>query len=423
MREYLNNLPKEIQDLVQLAGEAAQANKMRAYLVGGLVRDLILGVKNLDLDIVVEGDGIRFAEVLASSLKANLIRHKRFGTATLTLGHIKIDIATAREETYPHPASLPSVTSGTLKDDLRRRDFSINAMAISINKDNYAELIDFFHGSLDLRNKNIRVLHDLSFIDDPTRILRAARFEQRLNFRIEPRTLKLLKEANKLRMIERVQPQRLRDELILILKEKYPIRAIRRVNTLTGLSFINNRLKSGNNNYKLLNSAERQINWFKKTYSERRHLDAWLIYFMALIDNLTISDLKSIFKAFVFRKGEEKRMLALKKITVSFIRELSRKEIKPSRIFHLLDPLSYEVILLLKAKYKNRDLNKNIEDFLEIYNFIRISVTGHDLYRLGIEPGPYYQKIFAKVLKAKLDGKVSTKEQELELINKFIRIR
>lgn len=424
MKEYLKKLPKDIQDLISLSGSIAQANRMRAYLVGGFVRDLILGEGNFDLDIVIDGDGIKFAEDMANSLKANLIRHKRFGTATVTISHnLKIDIATAREETYPVPAGLPVVTSGTVKDDLKRRDFSINAMAISINKENYGELIDFFHGRQDLKMKFIRILHDLSFIDDPTRILRAIRFEQRFDFGIEPKTLKLLKEANRLKMIEKVQPQRLRDELILMLKDKYPISAIKRLDRLVGLGFINIKLKLGKSNISLLESCEKEIKWFKKNYPERRHLDTWLVYFMALIDNLGISDLKCIFMTFVFRKGEEKRMLTLKKISSSFIRQLSKKDIKPSRIFHLLDPLSYEVILLLKAKYRNKFIKKHIEDFLEIYNFIRISVTGHDLYRLGFEPGPYYQKVFSKVLKAKLDGCVGTKEEELALVEKLIKVR
>jgi len=424
MEKFLKRLPEEVQHLINLASQIAQANGMHAYLVGGFVRDLILGVKNLDLDIVIEGEGIKFAEDLASRLKANLIRHKRFGTATVTLGrHLKIDVATAREETYPVPGSLPLVIRGTVKDDLKRRDFSINAMAISINKENYGQLIDFSHGREDLRNKRVRILHDLSFIDDPTRILRAIRFEQRFNFRIEPKTLKLLKEAVRLKMLEKVQPQRLRDELILILKEESAIKEIMRLHELVGLNFINPKLKLTKGNLALLEGARGEISWFKKVYPERRHLDDWLIYLMALIDPLDLADLKEIFKAFVFRRGEEKRILTYKKINDKFIRELSRKNIKPSRIFALLDPLSYEVILLVKAKYKNRNLNKHIEDFLEIYNFIRIQVTGHDLYRLGLEPGPYYQKIFAKVLRAKLDGKVSTRDDELALINKLSGIK
>ena len=422
MEKYLKKLPVELQDLISLAAEVSEAKKMRAFLVGGFVRDLILGAKNLDLDILVEGEGIKFAEDLASRLQGNLIRHKRFNTATVTLGHnLKIDVATAREEIYPVPASLPLVTSGRVKDDLKRRDFSINAMAISINKDDYGKLVDFFNGRRDLRDKKIRALHSLSFIDDPTRILRAIRFEQRFNFKISPETLKILKEASRLKMLEKVQPQRLRDELILILKEDDPISQIKRIQKLVGLSFIHPHLKASENILDLLRSSRKQISWFRKNFSERRHLDVWLIYFMALLNESNLDVIKSIFSAFVFRKGEEKRIISYKKISKKLIQELSQKDLKPSRIFYLLDPVSYEVILLLKAKYKNNNFNRYIEDFLEIYNFMRVHVTGHDLYRLGFEPGPYYQKIFTKVLKAKLNGIVKTKEEELSLINKLFK--
>lgn len=179
MKEYLRKLPKEIQDLISKAARVASGNNISAYLVGGFVRDLLLGVKNLDLDIVVEGDGIKFAQDFAHTLKAKLILHRRFGTATITLGYnLKIDIATARKETYPYPACLPVVTSGTIEDDLARRDFTINAMAISIMQKDFGRFIDLLYGKHDLYHKKIRVLHNLSFIDDPTRILRAIRFEK-----------------------------------------------------------------------------------------------------------------------------------------------------------------------------------------------------------------------------------------------------
>jgi tRNA nucleotidyltransferase (CCA-adding enzyme) len=238
MRNRLHKLPQEIKDLIYLASNIATENNMPVYLVGGFVRDLLLEVKNLDLDFVIEGDGIKFAEDLATILKARLIRHRRFGTATIVLNPVrvitsfsrlpivsrgvKIDIATARRETYPRPASLPLVTRGTLEDDLARRDFSVNAMAISITKKDFGKLVDFFCGKDDLQHKKVRILHSLSFIDDPTRMLRAIRFEQRYNFKIEPHTLKLLKVAAAIKMLEKVQPQRLRDELILILKEAHP---------------------------------------------------------------------------------------------------------------------------------------------------------------------------------------------------------
>lgn len=423
MREYLKKLPQGVQDLIHLASNVASGNNMPAYLVGGCVRDLILGVRNLDLDIAVEGDGIKFAEDFAKVLKAKLTRHKRFGTATVILkDNLKIDIATARRETYPHPASLPLVTPGTLKDDLARRDFTINAMAISIGMRDFGRLIDFFRGKSDLSHKKIRILHNLSFIDDPTRILRAIRFEKRYNFEIEPEALACLKRATRIKMLEKVQPQRLRDELILILKEEQPLRQIKRIKDLVGFGFINSGLTVSKSTYKLLSSIENCIKWFKKIYSKRRQLDVWLIYLMGLTDSLNSNDVKAICKKFVFKRGEEKRISSYKRLKRKFILELRKAEIKPSKIFSLLEPLAYEIIILLKAKYKNRNIQRYIEDFFEIYNGIRIQICGDDLHRLGIVGGPYYQKIFAKVLKAKLNGLVKTKDEELALIKKLIRV-
>ncbi len=422
MKKYLEKLPQEIRDLISLAGELASDNNMSAYLVGGFVRDLILGVKNLDLDIVVEGDGIRFAELLSAKLNAGLVRHKRFGTATvIPEKHLKIDIATARREHYPDPAHLPEVTRGTLKDDLFRRDFTINAMAISINRRDSARLIDSFGGREDLIGKKIRVLYNLSFIDDPTRILRAIRFEQRYNFKIEPKTLKLLREANELKMLERVQPQRLRDELILILKEGYPLKPLNRIKELIKFNFINSGLSLSKKNLVFLKSVESQINWFKRKYPKRRQLDTWLIYLIGLIDLLNINNIKLICKKFAFRRGEEKRILAYKKLKPQFIKELNRDKIKASRVFSLLEPLSYEVIILIKAKFKNKNLEKHIKDFFEIYNGTHLYISGADLHKLGLTPGPYYQKIFHRVLSAKLNGLVKTKQEELALIRKIAR--
>lgn len=421
MEKYLEKLPKEVQDLIHLVRDIGSRNNISVYLVGGFVRDLILDSKNLDLDIAVEGNGIKFAEDFAARLRVRLIRHRRFGTATIVLKHnLKIDIASARRELYSHPACLPEVTQGTLKDDLFRRDFTINAMAISINPKDFGRLIDFFGGKSDLRNKKIRILHNLSFIDDPTRILRAIRFEKRYNFQFDSNTLKCLKKAVKLRMLEKVQPQRLRDELILLLKEKHPIKQIRRLQELTGFSFISPGLSIAKKTYTLLSSIENQISWFNKEYPQRRSLDVWLIYFMGLIDSLDINYIKSICKAFVFRKGEEKRILSYKKVGTLVSHKLSRDKVRPPIIFSLLESLSYEVILLIKAKSKNLNLQRHIGDFFEIYNGMRLHISGDDLHRLGILPGPYYQKIFTKVLNAKLNGKIRTKKEELALIKRLV---
>lgn len=420
MKNYINELSKEARDLIRLAADTACAGQVCAYLVGGFVRDLILGFSNLDLDICVEGDGISYAESLAKALAAKLVRHRRFGTATITLRHgLKIDISTMRRESYPEPASLPLVSPGTLRDDLSRRDFTINAMAISIRSADFGRLIDFFNGEQDLRAKKIRILHSASFIDDPTRILRAIRFEQRYGFRIELVTLKYLKDAVEAGMISKVQPQRLRDELVLMLSERHPRKLIRRMQELAGLSFIDRRLSVSKRTYALLDHAEKEITWFNQAHIHRRRLDTWLIYFMAMIDNLSLEVIKHILRKFVFRKGDEKRILSAKDIKRWLILRLSREGIKPSEVFHLLDPLSYEVILLLKAKYRLQAVRRHIAEFLKAYNDMRIHVSGNDLQRMGVSPGPHYQQIFLKVLNARLDGVVKTREEELALVEKL----
>ncbi|MFH1888613.1 MAG: hypothetical protein ABH806_00815 [Candidatus Omnitrophota bacterium] len=419
MKKYLERLPQEMQDLISLAGKLASSNNISAYLVGGFVRDLILGVKNLDLDIVAERDGIRFAELLCSKLGAELIRHRRFGTATIISEKgLKIDIATARREHYPEPAHLPEVERGTLKDDLLRRDFTINAMAISINRRDFGRLIDCFGGRQDLIGKKIRVLHALSFIDDPTRILRAIRFEQRYNFKIDPVTLGLLKEASASKMLERVQPHRLRDELVMILKEGHPLKPLGRIEKLIGLSFVNHGLRLSKNTLALLKSSENQIKWFQKKYPKRRKLDTWLIYFTGLLGQLGIDNIKSVSKKFALRKGEEKRMEIYKKSGKKIIRKLNSDAARPSEIYRFLEPLSYEVIILIRAKSKDKRLRKNIDDFFGVYNGTRLHITGEDLHKLGLTPGPHYQKIFRRVLNAKLNGLVKTKKEELALIKR-----
>ena len=423
MNKYLNRLEKELKGLIHLAARIASKNNMRAYLVGGFVRDLILGVKNLDLDIVIDGDGVEFAEEFAKALKARLTCHRRFRTATCIIfeSNLKVDIATARKEFYPHPAHLPIVSSGTLKDDLGRRDFTINAMAISINKGDFGRLIDFYNGKTDLGHKRVRILHDLSFIDDPTRILRAIRFEKRYNFRIESRALECLKKAVKLKMLNKVQPQRLRDELIPILKEEHPLKYLRRMQELAGCSFINWHLFISSQTHRLLRSIEKQIIWFKEGCLAERQPDYWLIYLMGLLYPLDLKDVKLICRKFVFRKQEEKILLTYKRNSSKVVRKLNQGKIKPSTVFCLFKPLSYEEIIFIKASYNKRNIQKCIEDFLKIYNGIRIQICGEDLKKLGLTPGPSYQKILSRVLNAKLNGAVKTKGDELALIKKLVR--
>lgn len=421
MKKYLNALPEDVKELIAAASDISERQNINAYLVGGFVRDLLLEVKNLDLDIVVEGDGIQFAQALGTRFRAKIISHRRFGTATviLTNGH-KIDVATARKETYPHPGSLPVVSAGSLRNDLFRRDFTVNAMAVSIGKDKFGQLIDYFGGKKDLESKKIRVLHDLSFIDDPTRILRGIRFEKRYNFKFEAATFRILKKAIKQRMLDRVQPHRLRDELLLILKEEDPLRNIRRVAGVCGLEFVSPLLSASGRMFELMRRAGREADDFREKFPHRRRLQAHVMYLMCLLDELSLAQAKKLCARFAFRSGETKQIIDYKRVRSRAGAALSKTSISPERIFRLLEPLSYEAIIMLKAGYRSRVLQRHIEDFFRIYNGMRLCISGEDLRTLGVAPGPNYQKILSKVLKAKLSGAISTREDELNLIKRLL---
>jgi tRNA nucleotidyltransferase (CCA-adding enzyme) len=212
---------KETVALLKRIGAIAEERGERAFLVGGPVRDLLLGAKNVDLDIVIVGDAIGVGRVLAAELGGRITAYKKYGTCTVKKADtLKIDLATARRETYKAPAALPAVKRGTLKDDLRRRDFTVNAMAVSLSSRDFGELVDLSGGLMDLKRKTLRVMHDRSFIDDPTRIFRAVRFEERLGFHIAPGTERLIKRAVKSGVIKRLESRRIRNELMLMMKEE-----------------------------------------------------------------------------------------------------------------------------------------------------------------------------------------------------------
>ena len=420
LSEKLKNEPAEVLERLKFIGRVARELDYPVYIVGGFVRDIILGVDDFDLDVVVEGDGINFAKELAFRLGADFIKHKRFGTATVvTKDKIKVDVASARKEIYEEPASLPKVSPGTIKDDLGRRDFAINAMAIDIAQSSFGRLVDFYQSREDIEKKAIRILHNLSFIDDPTRILRAIRFEQRFNFRIESRTLKLLQEALSRGMLEKVHKHRLRDEIILILKEPCVVKCLSRINELCGLKFIHSDLRLDNKTLNLLGSIDEAHSWFRNSFTHRRKLERWLLYLMVLLEGLDRHSLEAALKEFAFRKGEAKIILSFKSESAKAISRL-KESVSPSHIYRILEPLSYEVILLTLLKADSREVKNKIKDFLRMYSASRIFISGHELKELGITPGPDFKEILKKLLYAKLDKKFKTREEELRYLKNKI---
>jgi tRNA nucleotidyltransferase (CCA-adding enzyme) len=212
---------------VRIVGETADNEDVPVYLVGGPVRDILLDFPAYDMDFLVEGDGTRFSEILNASLKGKLEIHRHFRTAVIESGDLKLDIVTARSETYKKPAAYPDVKPGSLKEDLFRRDFTINAMALSVNKKSFGEMKDYYGGYADLKAGIIRVTHDKSFIDDPTRIFRAVRFSARFDFKIEKHTEKLMKEAVSLGLLGELNRGRIKKELELFFKEQDPLKCLR----------------------------------------------------------------------------------------------------------------------------------------------------------------------------------------------------
>jgi len=421
-------LPRQIIRFLRYIGRTAEARGYASFVVGGFVRDVLLGVRNFDVDIVVEGDAVALGGVLAKDLKGTLVVHKKFGTATvisdwprgirkpsLAGPRFKIDIATARKEQYERPASLPTVEFSSLKDDLSRRDFSINAMAVSLNAKTFGQLIDFFNGLEDLKARKIRVLHEASFIDDPTRIFRAVRFEQRLSFRIDAYTEKLIRDAVKEKMFRKTENQRIRDEILLILKEMLPIKALRRMHELHELRFIHRGITLNRRIEDLFRSCHKIFMRYSKTRVLKRTVDLYAMYLMVFTDGLNLRQIKEICSKYVLRRSDRLRLISYKRNNSKIIRILSSaKEPKPSAIYKLLEPLSYEAILVILAKAESARCKRRVHLFLEQYGGVRIKTRGYDLMRLGLAQGPVFKKILSDILFAKLEGKIRTKKDETD---------
>jgi tRNA nucleotidyltransferase (CCA-adding enzyme) len=411
MVSKLKNINSYFKPILESLSLQASRMDVRIYLVGGVVRDLMLGEEISDLDIVVESDAIAFAHKFADIHKKEFKKHHTFGTATVFFDNHHIDFVTARSETYSSFGALPKVKPALLREDLLRRDFTINAMAISLNRSDYGKLVDYYGGEEDLKNGLIRVLHNDSFMDDPTRMLRAIRFEQRFLFKLEKRTLTLVKEAIGKNAFSLVNPHRLREEFFLILKEKTPSRYIKRLHELKILPLIGINIKLDKNDFRIFTEIERAINSYKSRFKSHRALEEWLIYLMAILYKIKRSDAAKFLDIFGLRKGEKIRVLSLYD-NIDKVRLLDRK-VLPHVIYKTLNPLSFESIIFFYAYCKKTRIRKNIEIFLDKLIGIRLRLKGEDLRRLGFKPPTLYGKLFEKLLYAKIDKGFKTLEEEI----------
>ena len=410
-------LPDKIITLLKYLGETADKLDFNAFLVGGLVRDVVLKRKNFDVDIVIEGDGIQFAKTFADHFGAKVRSYPKFGTAVLVMpDSFKIDVATARIEHYESPAALPEVKLTSLKRDLFRRDFTINTLAIHLNKGHYGTLIDHFGAMRDIKERVLRVLHNLSFIEDPTRIFRAIRFEQRFGFKIGKLTESLIQNAVNINCLENLSHQRLFIEVKLILKEEDPIGAIEKMDGYDLLKFISPGLKLTEEVKNVLKEIKGILVWFNLLYLDVLY-KPWKVYFLGLTSSLSDDSMDNLAKKMQAHDKEIFSILSDRQEIRHALKELSRlKDTKRYSLYQILSPLSPEILLYGMAKTKSERIKRSISTFFTKLKGTKIFIKGKDLIDMGYKPGLLFKEIFESILEAKLEGHISTREDEIKFL-------
>ena len=430
IKEYL---PSELVNFVQAVGAIAAYQGHHLYLVGGVVRDLLLDRSNLDLDLVVEGDALALAQQAASVTQGKLTVYRRFGTARLRWGKWSIDFVRARSETYDRPGALPRVTPGSLSEDLFRRDFTINAMAINLNPGCYGEVIDIYGGRADLEKKYIRVLHEKSFTDDATRIWRALRYEQRLDFHLETDTRRLL--ARDIPMLDTISSDRIRHELDLVLKEAQPEKVLRRAKELKVLSRLHPALKAGHTLSARFQRAREVVSPESQLASELASSESRLaselassesrlasVYLALLTYPLTDKEVED-FISLLRVPGRSAKIMRDSQNLKTKLKLLATANLAPSRVYTALQGYAPVALLVGAVATDSTTVSRNIGLFYGWLRYVKPSLTGNCLIQMGVAPGPGVKEFLERLRAARLDGEVTTRQGEREMVTEWLRER
>ncbi len=385
----------------------ANSDSLPVYMVGGPVRDVILGVPVHDLDFVLLGDAPALAEELAGELGGSVTVHPRFGTATVETGGDRVDVVTARKEVYPFPGSLPEVSASSLEDDLARRDFSINAMALPLSGDS-PEVIDHHGGIRDLERRSVRTLQPASFVDDPTRMLRAVRYQQRLGFRIAESTLSELKESLDGGHAAAVTGDRWRQELQKIFDEDQAVEMLLLAMELGVLAAVHPALSDGQALARL--AAE---------HSPEPSSLSPMDYLAALVAPLTAAEGETVSRRLNLPAAWAQMVrdtIALRELTAA----LSGPSVKPSAVCRALDGLDPDAIAASARFSQDPGVAERLRQYLGEWRLIGPALTGDDLLAMGVPPGPKIGEVLRELNSAKQDGLVGGEDEERALVNQII---
>ena len=425
-------LPAPMLAMMREAGRLGDAKHLNVYAVGGFVRDIMLSrpaTEYDDVDLVVEGDGIAFAKELAARLGGRVREHRAFMTALIIYTDTdgterRLDVATARLEYYRYPAALPTVELSSIKMDLFRRDFTINAMALRLNLGQFGNVVDFFGGQGDIQRKIIRVIHALSFVEDPTRIIRAVRFEQRYGFHISLQGEKLIRNALSLHLVEKLSGARILHELELIFHEENPLSCLKRLDSLGVLAAMHPALALNAEKTALLESLSGVIDWYRLLYFKEEP-DLANLYLLALCSAVPAEETEACFERLGLNASLRTMLLDLRetiRTTIQALGEWNRQGSKRiSRLHRLLSPLPLDGLLYLMARLPEDSLGRFVSRYIYKWRHVRADITGEDLMQLGLEPGPVFGEILRSVLAAKLDGTATTREKQLGLAERLVR--
>ncbi len=411
-------LPRNMIQMLKEFGLLAESLGYRAYAVGGFVRDLLLRHTNFDLDIVVEGNAIEFARSFSEKYKVKVKLHRKFSTAMLVFADGQtVDVASARFEYYQRPAALPIVEFSSLKMDLYRRDFTINTLAIALNPDEFGQLIDFFSAQRDIKDKIVRVLHNLSLIEDPTRILRAIRFEQRFGFRIGKQTASLIRNAVRMGLIQKLGGRRLFHEITLILEEDNPVPALRRMAEFGVMPALSAEINFDRKMQELFGRLREVISWYRLSFLDEP-LERWQVYLLGLFSSLDAEEAANACNRLLLTANQRDRLLwtleNTGRLLKTFFPDLSGR--KPSEVYRALLPFRSEELLFLMGRTDMEQTGKAVSHYFHRYRNTHTELKGKDLKAMGIPPGPIYRRVLDELLDARINKQVQNRREEINFL-------